>query len=182
MEASENREMLFNRLYAENVDRLRAYAWRRDPQHAEEIVAETLLVAWRRLERVPENALPWLIGVARNVRLNLHRTDRRRDVVEQRVPAGPAVEGDFAPSVAERAALTEALRNLGERDREILLLAAWERLDPASIAAALGCTRANVSVRLFRARKRLGAALAESDEQQPRVPEPTTSGGISDAC
>jgi RNA polymerase sigma-70 factor (ECF subfamily) len=75
-----------------------------------------------------------------------------------------------------------ALSRLGELDREILLLAAWEDLDSASIARAVGCTRANVAMRLFRARKRLGTALAESGGQQLIASESTTPGGISDAC
>jgi RNA polymerase sigma factor (sigma-70 family) len=182
LEASRSREARFNRLYEENLARLRAYAWRRDSRHAEEIVAETFLVAWRRLDRVPEDAFPWLIGVARNVRLNLRRGERRRDVLEARVAAEPVVEPDFTAAVAEQAAVMQALRRLGELDREILLLAAWEDLDPASIAAALGCTRATVSMRLFRARRRLAAELAKLDRQHLLVAEPTTSGGISDAC
>jgi RNA polymerase sigma-70 factor, ECF subfamily len=182
LEAAQTREARFNRLYDDNLDRLRAYAWRRDSDNAEEIVAETFLIAWRRLERVPENALPWLIGVARNVRLNLRRRERRRDALEQRAAADAAEEPDFSAGVVEHATLTQALRHLGELDREILLLAAWEDLDSASIAAALGCTRANVAMRLFRARRRLAAALANSDTQQVVVTEPTTSGGISDGC
>ena len=91
------------------------------------------------------------------------------------------MEPDFSAGVVEHATLAQALRDLGEVDREILLLAAWEDLDPASIAAALGCTRANVAMRLFRARRRLAAALAKSDAQDVAT-EPTTSGGISDAC
>jgi RNA polymerase sigma-70 factor (ECF subfamily) len=182
LESSGSREARFNRLFEDNLDRLRAYAWRRDSRHAEEIVAETFLIAWRRLERVPEDAFPWLIGVARNVRLNLLRADRRRDVLEQRVAVAPSAEPDFAAAVAERQAMTLALRQLGERDREVLLLAAWDDLDPAAIARALGCTRANVSLRLFRARRRLGAMLATCEGQQLVPAEPTTTGGISDAC
>jgi RNA polymerase sigma-70 factor, ECF subfamily len=183
LEASQTREARFNKLYDANLDRLRAYAWRRDPSHAEEIVAETFLIAWRRLERVPEDSLPWLIGVARNVRLNLRRRERRRDALEQRVAADKGVvEPDFIAGVVEHATLTQALQHLGELDREILLLAAWEDLDSASIAAALGCSRANVAMRLFRARRRLAAALEKSDTQQVVVTEPTTSGGISDGC
>lgn len=124
MEASRTRESRFNRLYEENLDRLRAYAWRRDPDHAEEIVAETFLIAWRRLERVPADALPWLIGVARNVRLNLRRRERRRDALEQRVAVGTRATSDFSIAVVEQEALTRALRDPGELDREILLLAA----------------------------------------------------------
>jgi RNA polymerase sigma-70 factor, ECF subfamily len=73
-----SREARFTRLYELHLDAVRAYAWRRSQGLADEIVAETFLVAWRRLEAIPEDALPWLIGVARNVRANLRRGDRRR--------------------------------------------------------------------------------------------------------
>ena len=180
MEASQ-RERRFNRIYERHFELVRAYAWRRDAGHADEIVAETFLAAWRRLDDVPADPLPWLIGVARNVRLNLHRGNRRRDGLRERMAREPAVEHDFSADFADRDTVRLALERLPERDREILLLAAWEELDPASIARALGCTRANVAVRLYRARRRLGAELANSDG--PRgLGEPTTSGGISDAC
>jgi RNA polymerase sigma-70 factor (ECF subfamily) len=72
--------------------------------------------------------------------------------------AVPPLDCGGAPH--EAAALGEALRGLSPRDREVLLLAVWDGLDRASIAAALGCSRANVSVRLHRARRRLEGSLA----------------------
>ena len=181
MQAAEGRERRFNRLYERHFDAVRAYAWRRDSSLADEIVAETFLVVWRRLDDVPADPLPWLIGVARQVRLNLRRGDRRRDALSRRLCVEPAAENDFAATLAERETVILALGRLAERDREVLLLAAWEALDPAAIARALGCTRANVAVRLFRARRRLGAELAKS-EGGPVAVEPTTPEGISDAC
>lgn len=73
---------------------------------------------------MPADALPWLIGVARNVRLNLRRRERRRDALEQRVAVGTRATSDFSIAVVEQEALTRALRDPGELDREILLLAA----------------------------------------------------------
>jgi DNA-directed RNA polymerase specialized sigma24 family protein len=52
------REARFNRVYELHLDAVRAYAWRRAPGVADEVVAETFLVAWRRLEEVPVDALP----------------------------------------------------------------------------------------------------------------------------
>ena len=81
MSEPQPQEARFNRLYERHFDAVRAYAWRRAPGLADEIVAETFLVAWRRLPDVPDDALPWLIGVARNVRANLNRSDRRQDAL-----------------------------------------------------------------------------------------------------
>ncbi len=167
-------EARFNRLYERHFDVVRAYAWRRAPGQAE-IVAETFLVAWRRLPDVPEDALPWLIGVARNVRANLHRSGRRQDALVQRLGPEPVAEADPLASVDEREALRGALAGLSETDREVLLLTAWDDLDRGQVAKALGCSRANVAVRLFRARRRLEAALDENDSTHP-IP-----GGVSNA-
>lgn len=181
MDDPQRRERRFDRLYERHFDALRAYAWRRDPGRADEIVAETFLVAWRRLDDVPREPLPWLIGVARMVRQNLSRGDRRQTALAERLAWEPAADDDFAGTFAERDAVRLALARLGERDREILLLATWEDLDARSIARVLGCTRANVAVRLLRARRRLALELMQ-DGRSVVLPDPTTSGGVSDAC
>jgi RNA polymerase sigma factor (sigma-70 family) len=169
-------EARFNRLYERHFDAVRAYAWRRAPGLADEIVAETFLVAWRRLPDVPDDALPWLIGVARNVRANLRRSDRRRDALVQRLGPEPAADADPLSTVAERDALRGALAGLAETDREVLLLTAWDDLDRSQVARALGCSRANVAVRLFRARRRLESALAGAQGSPTHI-----SGGAFDA-
>jgi RNA polymerase sigma-70 factor (ECF subfamily) len=156
------REERFTRLYDAHYQAVRAYVWRREPDTADDVVAETFTIVWQRLDGMPAEPLPWLIGVARNVRLNVQRGERRRRERETHC-AGSAVAPSFADAVEARSSLRDALERLPERDREILLLAAWERLDRAALAAALGCSRATATVRLFRARKRLAAALAEAE-------------------
>src|SRR5436305_13653007 len=80
-----NREGRFNRLYAEHFEAVRRYAWRREPALADDVVSETFLTAWRRLDDVPTAPRPWLIGIARNVRLNLRRGSRRQQAVAGRI-------------------------------------------------------------------------------------------------
>src|SRR4029450_2647016 len=64
---------------------VRAYARRRAaPDAAQDVVADTFLVAWRRLEDVPEDALPWLYGVARRVLANQRRSAARGAARERR--------------------------------------------------------------------------------------------------
>ena len=65
--------------------------------------------------------------------------------------------------MSEREAIRAALARLDERDREVLLLTAWDRLDRDAVAVVLGCTRANVAVRFLRARRRLARELAVTD-------------------
>ncbi len=162
LDSSPTREARFTRLYEEHHETVRRYVWRRDPGLVDDVVAETFLVAWRRLDDVPEQAVPWLIGVARNVRRNERRGARRQQAVSMRLAdAVPALAGLDAPP--EAAAVEAGLRRLTARDREVLLLAVWDDLDRAAIAAVLGCSKANASLRLHRARRRLAAALRHID-------------------
>ncbi|HEY3140934.1 MAG TPA: sigma factor, partial [Acidimicrobiales bacterium] len=73
----------FEELYRAQVRSLLAYALRRvdHPEQAADVVAETMLVAWRRLDQVPpgDEARLWLFGVARRVLANQRRGSARRD-------------------------------------------------------------------------------------------------------
>lgn len=158
------REERFTTIYRAHYAAVRAYAWRRDRDAADDVVAETFTIAWQNLESMPVEPLPWLLGIARNVRLNMARGERRRREREASCASADVVSS-FTSAVEEHVALDAALRELREEDREILLLAAWECLDRASLAAVLGCSGATAAVRLFRARKRLAAALAACERQ-----------------
>ena len=68
-------------LYSSCADQVLAYASRRvGTDDAADVVADTFLVAWRRLEDVPEDALPWLYAAARNVISNARRAEIRREI------------------------------------------------------------------------------------------------------
>lgn len=136
---------------------LLAYALRRvsDPADAADVVAETFLVAWRRLDDVPagEAARPWLFGVARRVLANHYRGERRRDALADRL-RDQLTEVVPQPAEPEPPALA-AMRRLPDADQEVLRLLAWEELAHDEIAQVLGVSRAAVRVRLHRARRRL---------------------------
>ncbi|GGU37589.1 RNA polymerase sigma factor [Actinomadura livida] len=142
-------------------DACRQHVWayavsRAGRQVADEVVSETFAVAWRRLADVPDPALPWLLGVARNVLRDSHRADVRRESFAYEVgrwTARPA--GDIAEDVAERLAVLRAMATLPEGDREILILVAWHGLAPRDAAKVVGCSPAALRVRLHRARRRL---------------------------
>jgi RNA polymerase sigma-70 factor (ECF subfamily) len=145
-------------LFAEHVAAVRAYALRLiDATAADDTVSEVFVVAWRRLEDVPDDALPWLLACARRVLANQRRgVERQRAVAERLRDQRPPtfLEDDGGGDL-----LLRALASLSERDREVLLLVAWEDLNPSQAAAALECSRAMLAVRLSRARRRLAAAL-----------------------
>jgi len=177
VEDRQTREAEFTRLYDAHFSAVRAYAWRRGPDTADDVVAETFTIAWQRLERAPAEPLPWLIGIARNVRRNQERGERRRRDREMRSARSGQVPS-FAEELEGDLALADALRRLSERDREILLLAAWEQLDRADLATALGCSKTAAAVRLHRARRRLTAALSISDAEGCGVS--AQAGGVLD--
>lgn len=149
-------------LYRAHAARVHAYARRRsDNQTADEVVAEVFLVAWRRLDAIPREPLPWLLAVARNTLANHRRATSRAAALNARI------EATFVTSTGHTGgdhAVLEALAELDPRDREVLLLIAWEGLRQEEIGTVLGVSRPAVRTRLHRARKRLAEALAAQEE------------------
>jgi len=145
-------------LFDAHSGRVFAYAARRSsPQDADDVVGETFLVAWRRLDAVPPDALPWLLGVARKVLSNRRRGLLRLDRFAAELAAWlREVPGaDPAGEVPTRLDVLSALASLPRKQGEALTLTAWDGLDIAAGAAAAGCSRATFSVRLHRARRRM---------------------------
>jgi RNA polymerase sigma-70 factor (ECF subfamily) len=157
-------EERFGVLFESTHVALLGYAVRRvaDPADAADVVAETFLVAWRRLDDVPlgAEARPWLFGVARRVLANHYRGERRRSALADRL-RDSLHQGVPPHEVVEPSPVEVALGRLGDEDRELLRLLAWEELARDEIAVAMGLTRGAVRVRLHRARSRLRRAMAE---------------------
>ncbi|GAB2988621.1 RNA polymerase sigma factor [Nocardioides montaniterrae] len=142
---------------------------RADPSLAEDVVAETFLIAWRRFADVPEDPLPWLLVVARNVLSDRQRRSRRAteriDIVGQ-LDQVAAPSGGPEQVAVEREQMLGALAVLSEADREALLLVAWDGLTNAQAAEVVGCNQRAFEVRLSRARARLMAAVDAADVDQ----------------
>lgn len=167
--ADDNRER-FELLYHQNFRAVLRYALARlDPERARDVTAETFLIAWRRIGDVPAEPTAWLYGVARKVIAGQLRTDARRDALQDRlVLSGSNTAADPADQVTQRDSALGAVARLGELDREVLKLVAWDGL-PARVAAeVLGMSRMNFAVRLHRARRRLDAELAAADSTAAR--------------
>jgi RNA polymerase sigma-70 factor (ECF subfamily) len=159
------RRELFEDLYGECHGPVFGYVLRRteSPDDAADVIAETFLIAWRRLDVIPlgEQRRLWLYGVARRVLANHRRGQRRRSSLADRLRADLALTPRAPEHTGELAELVAAYRRLSESDREVLALAGWEELDYAQIAAVLGCSRNAVRIRLHRARRRLAQQLAD---------------------
>lgn len=163
--------MRFNALWNAYAGRVLAFASRHtDPDLAQEVVSETFLIAWRRLADIPGDPLPWLLVVARNTVKNQRRSGYRHSLMQDEVArlrevAAPAP--DAADVAAERAEVLAALAALTTKEREALLLVAWDGLTPSAAARVAGCSVPAFQVRLFRARRRLQAHDAEPEKTQP---------------
>jgi len=163
-EGPQAREQRFTKLFSECYGPVLAFARRRlDPDLAHDVVAETFLTAWRRLDELTGEPLPWLYRIAGHAVANQRRSQVRRARLDDRVRRLTSVGAapDPADVVIERGRLVEAFNSLGERDREALRLATWEELSAADAAFVLGCSPAAFKVRLHRARRRLSRRLGE---------------------
>lgn len=171
----DQRRRRFDALFAAYGPDIVAYCgWRADPaSDAQDAVAEVFLTAWRRLDELPEGdaARVWLYATARRVLANQRRATRRREALRERLAREPAPAATTPPAPAgEEALVRAALMQLGQRDREVLLLAEWEELGPAQIAEVLGCLTVTARGRLHRARRRFRdafEALRAGDDELP---------------
>jgi RNA polymerase sigma-70 factor (ECF subfamily) len=174
-----NRELAqirYGRLYRDQGRAILAYALRRveDQEDAADVVAETFLVAWRRLDEVPvgDGGRLWLYAVARRVIANLHRAERRRTRLGQRLAESVRIELASQPAAeGEGAEVLRAMGGLGDDDRELLLLVCWEELSPGEAAEVLGISSLAARSRLHRARRRLRALLEQRESAGSRGPE-----------
>jgi RNA polymerase sigma factor (sigma-70 family) len=174
-EGERERRRRFDALFASYSSDIVAYCgWRADSaSDAQDAAAEVFLTAWRRLDALPEGdaARVWLYATARRVIANQRRSSRRRDALYQRLALDAASVVQEPPSSdPEESLVHEALRRLGPRDREVLLLAEWEGLSPAQIAAILGCLAMTARGRLHRARGRFRTVFEElvaRDDSEP---------------
>ena len=159
----------FTALYRTNHPQVYAYAVTRAGRHqADEVVADTFLIAWRRFNAIPrDHPLPWLLAVARNVTRERFRAESRQQAITAEMQAWVQDAEDIADGVTERATVLAALTRLSEEDRELLTLIAWQGLTSTQVAKVLGCTTATYFVRLHRARRRLQAAMTN----HPRLKE-----------
>lgn len=165
---------------AEVYEPLQRYLHRRcGPDDRDEVLNEVLLVLWRRADHVPpDNALPWTYGIARRCLANHRRGHRRRLRLVDAVGAAARPEPGPDWTSAADVALHSALESLGEIDREVVRLWAWEGLEPRDIAEVVGSTANAVSIRLTRSRAALAARIAKSDDERKDV---RPAGHIRDA-
>lgn len=156
----------FESLYAEFHPRIVEYGLRRTrPEEARDIAAETFAVVWQRLPEVPSDAAPWIFATARNILMASGRREARWTPTLCR--ESELVIGDHSETVAQ---VLDALKDMRQDDREVLMLVAWEGLAPKQAAAVVGCSKGTFLVRLHRARRRLQSLLDRHEISEGQVP------------
>ncbi len=174
-------EERFNRLYEAHRADLERFVYRRvPPAHVEDIVAETFLTAWRRLDASPADPRPWLFGIARNVVLRSIRTAGRWNSLQVRLATEPAgLAEELAGAVATRTDLARAWARLTPGEQEVLALIAWDGLSPKEAATVLGCQTGTLRMRLLRARRHLLHLLDRLPDTASVRTEPLPKGALS---
>lgn len=156
-------------LYEEHYARVLAYVLRRTTAAtAQDVVADTFVVAWRRLDRLPDEPLPWLLAVARRTLANQRRTERRQKALIGEMKANRLSEARDPPNIGDVEAVERAVDRLSELDRELLRLVLWDDLSMKQAAAVVGISHAACRVRVHRAKRRLARELATNDASGTR--------------
>jgi RNA polymerase sigma factor (sigma-70 family) len=183
MASNESPRERFEAVFREHHAAVRAFARRRVPAEAvDDVVSETFLVAWRRIDRLGEDPLPWLLGIARNAVGTERRGNNRRLRLWTKAQAGYRANVDpIDATPAEDSRVLSTLARMSERDREALTLIAWDDLTPAQAAAVLGMPANRFRVRLHRASRRLRSALetkppGEGPASRPLSNQPSSKG------
>jgi len=182
---SEERKERFCALYEGTRPRIIAYAMRRtrSPEDAADIVAETFVIAWRKLDDIPpgHDGLLWLYVTARHVLANHGRRLRRRDELTRWL-ADELRGAELREQAQDEDSILAlfCLNSLPAGERELLMLAGWEGLSVVEISRVLGCSPTAARIRLHRARARLKAEIAEfaTRERRPDPIKQAPDGGV----
>lgn len=170
----------FTRLFDATAGPLHAYLSARVGRSAaDDLVAETFLVAYRDRERFdPGRGSPraWLYGIATNLARRHQRSEARALAAVARLDGdtghgdsgeeGPARVPERLDAASSVRSLAAAVGDLAPGDRDVLLLTAWAELSTAEIADALEIPVGTVRSRLHRVRRQLRTHLDRAEEER----------------
>lgn len=157
----------FHEIAGQVFEPVQRYLLRRVPREdAEDALSEVMLTVWRRLNDIPDDrALPWCYGVARRTLANQRRGRARSLRLVERLSSEPSSHHPDPADTTHDPALELALESLGESEREILRLWAWEQLEPRELALVLGISPNAATLRLSRAKKKLAELIHRQDRR-----------------
>ena len=172
-------EQRFHALYTDVYTDVLRFVTRRLPSEAassaEDVVADALLVAWRRFEDAPRHRdaqRAWVFGIARNCLLTSRRGSGRRQALTVRLADQGEATSNPHDAVIASLDLTTAWQRLDPGEQEVLALAVFEDLTSAQAALVLSTTATAYRLRLMRARRALRAHLDDTDAPGPAAVPP----------
>ncbi len=174
----QEREERFRAIYDTSyVDLLRFARRRVHPTHAEDVIGDVFLVAWRRLDDVPaelSDARAWLFGVARKIIQNNQRREDKHDSVAVHLDTARVEQlgvCHHSDLVTLQVDLATAWPKLSSKDQEVISLAVLDELNSLEAAEVLGISPTAFRLRLSRARRKLLRHLDESPSSGHPVSE-----------
>jgi RNA polymerase sigma-70 factor (ECF subfamily) len=160
----------FERLYHMYFPRITRFLYRstRNLQLIEEIVNDTMLVVWTRAPSWDASCKvsTWVFAIAwRRARKLMQGVDEPVDAEADLLEAGPDSQPDrqFA-LLRQHQAVDAALDALPVDQRTVVQLTYFHDMAYADIADVMGCPENTVKTRMFKARRRLAALLADRQE------------------
>ncbi|WP_165354391.1 RNA polymerase sigma factor [Nocardioides glacieisoli] len=150
------------KVLTENADDLLRYFRRRvGSDDAPDLLADTLMTAWRRAPALPQDpgeARAWLFGIAHKTLLNHRRGIQRRTRLADRVRTLVAT-ADVAPAADAGLDVRAAINALDPKHAEIVRLVHWEGFTLAHVADILNQPASTVRNHYQQAKQQLREAL-----------------------
>jgi RNA polymerase sigma-70 factor (ECF subfamily) len=179
-----NDDSRFVEIYKSHYRSIYAYLRRRlAADLVDDAVAETFLVAWRKVNLIPlgEQTLPWLYGVAHRVVMHQWRGSQRSGRLHERLNSlrveAPTPPEELIVSSSDSHQVLVAASKLKATDQEILRLSIWEGLSHEDIASALDLKTAAVRQRFSRALTHLTKEFNRLEKQTSQSPA-AQEGGV----
>jgi len=167
--ASQGDSDAFGKLYDLHLDTVYRYVYYKvsDPSEAEDLAAQVFLKAWEAMPRYQWREIPfshWLMRLARNAVIDHYRTSRSHgDLGEDMVSQEPDPQGEYLRGEQLRS-LADAVRQLPEEQRMVVVLRFVEEMDYAQLASILGKSQGALRVIQHRALAALRRILEREGE------------------
>src|SRR5271157_1328148 len=165
----------FEALFRHFAPRIKSYLLRvgRDASAAEEVMQETMIMVWRKagqFDPSKASAPTWVFTIARNLRIEAFRRDRRPELDPDDPALAPETETPIDQVLAQQqseAHLRKAMTLLSEDEQTLLKLSFYDDMSHSTISEKLGLPLGTVKSRFRLAYGKLRAALGERLGEQP---------------